>query len=612
MQGPGGTYVPVFDDAIFDQERLLTYKECVLDGIVNSMRETLIAFIIKSVVRWTNQGFEGNPAYVTNLPLYMLERIADPEAERIITGIETEALAEPFRRDVRVALAKYYATKTRAPESALRCGLSDSQLESIARNDFLGSGGWQSFYTFTTNSSCNPLFAYYNASNRLNDAIAAEQDREQTQLDWGSGFRTVERDRTVDLGGGQITRLQRIVTPGFLIAEQLKQTIGTGLRQSENADEIDEIISALMANIGTEMLTDIEGLSGLSASFGGQAPYIDRLAADSAARTRGNMTGAAASVINNTIRVEQEYAATRQGSVTVASRTKRQLEAWENTCWGGILDKAREDLATRVEERACIQRGSTSTPCGISVTVTDSLATGSIGIRIPSAGTISVYGRASQGSSSVSLSATGAGETVGPVLPTVLTTGNWSTANPIDLSSIPDGTIVVSAVETLAGGGGTAAPVTANVYKVTTVTGIELTPPTTHPAITITATANGVTASATFATSTARSRAIVNTSVQPIVNLLRENIVRSTKALEVLVKLRDALASTTSASGQRFLLERLDQLVAARVLHTEAQLRQARDQATEIDAAMQQLLEETRGDWEAGWCDPDNWEQLVL
>ncbi|MBL4644422.1 MAG: hypothetical protein JKX80_00985, partial [Candidatus Pacebacteria bacterium] len=100
-----------------------------------------------------------------------------------------------------------------------------------------------------------------------------------------------------------------------------------------------------------------------------------------------------------------------------------------------------------------------------------------------------------------------------------------------------------------------------------------------------------------------------NQQMKPILDLIRANIFRSAKALEVLAQIRNALATTTSASGQRFILERLDQLVAARVLHTEAQLRQARDQSIEIENAMQQLLEETREGWEAGWCDPDRWEQ---
>lgn len=606
MQGPGGAHVPTFDDAVFDQERLLTYKECLLDGIVNSMRETLISFIIKSIVRWTNQGFEGNPSYVTNIPLHMLERISDPVAERYITGPPTESIAEPFRRDVRVALAKDYSIETRRPSEQLRCGVSGDSLSALQQNDFFGAGGWATIQNVIQNPGCNITFAFLDAQNQLKTSLDNEREREQTQLDWGSGFRSVEQDRNVDLGAGSSTSIRRIVTPGFMIAEHLKQTIGTGLRQSENADEIDEIISALMANIGTEMLTDVEGLSGLSSSFGGQGSYIDRLAADSAARTRGNMTGAAASIINNTLRIEQEYAQVRTGSVGVLSQAKTQLETWERVCWAGILDQARADLRSRVEQQACTQQGSTTTPCGVTVTVTETAALDAIGIRVNGT-SITVKGRASRGDSSVAVNALLGGEVVGPQQPQVLTSGNWVTAA-MDLAPLPDGNISVGAAETLASGGGTLAPITAIVQKVTTATGIELTPPATQPAITITASANEVSQSATIATSTARSRSVVSQNINPILVLLRENIVRSAKALEVLAQLRNALATTNSASAQRFILERLDQLVAARVLHTEAQLRQARDQATEIQSAMQQLLEETREGWEAGWCDPDNWE----
>lgn len=609
MQGPGGAHVPTFDDALHDQSRLLTYKECLLDGIVNSMRETLISFIIKSVVRWSNQGFDGNPAYVTNLPLHLLEQISDPEAARILSGPETEVLAGPFRRNVRVALAKDYSTITRNRQNTLRCDIADDALEALSSGDFYGAGGLKTFYKFTTNAACNPLFAYNSARNELDQAIGAEINRERTQLDWAGGFRTVERNKIVDLGGGESASVRRIVTPGFMIAEHLRQTLGTGLRQSENADEIDEIISALMANIGTEMLTDIEGLSGLSSSFSGKSSYIDRLAADAAARTRGNMTGAAASIVNNVIRIEQEYAQARQGSVTSLIQSRRQLETWENTCWTGLMDKAKEDLKAQVCPAPPLGGG---IPLGGGVTcnatVTEEVATDAIAIRVPSAGSITVEGRASRGGSIIDVAISGGSEALPLIQPTVLTDGTWKTGA-TSLATIPDGTITVSVTETLPGGGGTLAPIVATVDKKTTITGIELTPPATLPSVTITAVGSGRTESRTFTPTIGRSRSVTNENINPILDLIRENVHRSSRALEALSQIRNALASTTSASAQRFILEQLDQLVAARVLHTESQLRQARSQGAEIEAAMKQLLEETREGWEAGWCKPENWEQ---
>ncbi|QSH39191.1 hypothetical protein JXR01_02695 [Candidatus Kaiserbacteria bacterium] len=606
MQGPGGSHVPVFDGAVHDQERLLTYKECLLDGILNSMRETLISDIIRRVVSWANTGFDGNPAYITNLPLHMLENISDPVAERVITGAQTETLAEPFRRDVRVALARNYSRETRSPQNSLACDLTTSQLNSFSSGDFNSGGGWESFYKLTTNPSCNPLFAYYSAENQLTESIADEQTREQTQLDWGSGFRTVETDKTIDLGGGDTTNLKRVVTPGFMIADHLRQTIGTGLRQSENADEIDEIVSALMSHIGVELLSDVEGFSGLSKSFSGEAPYVDRLAQDSAARTRSNMTGAGASIVNNTIRIEQEYAQARQAAANTLSNTRRQLESWENTCWIEITKQATIDLKEEVTGQVCGLN--TTNTCTTPVQTTQTLAVDAVDISTPSASTIIVKGRASTGSSIIQVTATDGTNNVGPVQPTVTTDGNWAT-NAIDLATLPDGTITVTTIETLASGSGTFAPILSLVKKTTTPTGVVLTVPIEKPAVTITATARSTTKSATLNVSAQESRRIIDQSIQPVLDLINENVARSLKALEVLAKIRNDLEKTSSASGQRFILEKLDELIASRVLHTEAQLRQATTQADEIETAMQQLLEETRTNWEEGWCKPDNWTQ---
>jgi hypothetical protein len=610
MQGPGGSHVPVFDDAVHDQERLLTYKECLLDGVVNSNRKTLISFIIQSIVRWTNEGFEGSSAFVENLPLHMLERILDPEAERILTT-ETGALAEPFRRDVTVALAKDYAQTTRRPSDVLRCDVPDAQLGAFLNGDFYGGGGWNSFLKLTTNSSCNPLFAFYNAQSRMNEALSAEQARETTQLEWGSGFRSVERDRTFDIGGGQTTSVDRIVTPGFMIAEHLRQVIGTGLRQSENADEIDEMLSALMSNIGTEMLTDTEGLSGLSRSFGGQAAYVDRVVADSVSTTRSTMAGAAQQIVDNTIRVEQEYIQARQSSITVLAQTQAQLESWENTCWASIIDAARAGLAAEVETRVCQAQGSTSTTCGISVSVSETTNAEALLVSVVPPSQIRVAGKATRGDSTVTVTVVGGGQStpVPPLSPTIMTSGSWETT-PIELTDMPDGTLTVTAVE-VEQSGSTHPPITATIQKETTVTGVVITPPTTRPSVTITASAGGVSESVTISPNTERSRAIVNSQIKPLLTLIRDNVYRAAKALELLTQLKQALASTTSASAQRYLLEQIDKLVAARALHTEAQLRQAQSQAGEIDAAMQQLLEETKENWEATWCDPDNWRQYV-
>ncbi len=605
-QGPSGSHVPVFDSAVHDQERLLTYKECLLDGIYNANREALVADIIRRTVTWANTGFDGNPAYITNLPLHMLENVSDPEAERIITGPETEVIAAPFRRDVRVALAKTYSQETRAPENALRCNVSDTQLTSMRSGDFYAGGGWESFFNLATNTSCNPLFAYFNARNRLQDSITTKRTEEQEQLNWGSGIRPLTVNKTVDLGDGATTTVSRVVTPGFMIAENLQSAIGAGLRQTENADEIDEIVAALMSHIGVQTVSGTNGFAGLAESISGESSYLDRLVQDSSARARNNMTGAAASIVNNTVRIEQEFVKARQSAVSSLNKSQRQLETWEMTCWDGIVAQAKDDLKERVQNRVCSGRGNNT--CSTPVTVTAKTAPDAIVAKTVSDGKITVSGRISQNNSTVDVIATGSGVTVGPTRPTVSADGTWVTGS-IDLTTIPDGTVTVSATETLANGSGTFAPASVTLAKETSVAGITLTLPIELPSVTVTATAQNVTESATIVRSMEHSRSIVDSAITPLLTIMREEIARSIQALEVLERIKADLSATVSASGQRFILERIDELIAARVLHTEAQLRQALEHVDEIEALMKKLLEDTREEWEGGWCNPDNWEQ---
>ncbi len=59
--------MPVSDAPTEASTGALQTKECVLDGLVVSIREALIAALTQSIINWINNGFEGGPAFVTNL-----------------------------------------------------------------------------------------------------------------------------------------------------------------------------------------------------------------------------------------------------------------------------------------------------------------------------------------------------------------------------------------------------------------------------------------------------------------------------------------------------------------------------------------------------------------
>lgn len=607
-QGPGGAFVPVFSDAEHDQIRLITYKECLLDGIVNSMRETLISFVIKSIVSWSNQGFEGNPAYVENLPLHLLERISDPEAERVILGEDTNNINDNYRRDVRVALAKYYANKTRRPAQHLSCGATTDELNSFSQN---GGGSWDSFFAVIADPSCNPLFSFYEARNRLDEAVSAETERERTQLDWAGGYRTSVTNQTINLGDGTSQTVQRIVTPGILISQQLEQVIGTGLRQSENADEIDEIVSALMSNLGTQVLTDLQGLYGVSQSFNGRPAYLDRLSSDSAQRTRDNFLNAGLATVQNAVTYETNYRTARLSAAQTILTAENQLRTWERACWDALIAKAKTDLLAQAEGTACAGQNQTNEngqqqTCSITGNVSAIIASDSLGVKVTNNTTIVPYGRTKESGSAISVLAENNDIIVGPTTPTPSTDGLWeSTA--MDITALPGGTIEVRANETSRQG--ILHTLRAQLTKDVSKLGTFVRPPVTSPSVIITATASGSTATATLTPSFARTEALRAGSMTPLTTILADQAARTETALQVLAEIQQAVSATSSASAQRFILERIDQLVANRVLHNEQQVREANSQAEEIQGAMNQLLQETKESWEQGWCKPENWRQ---
>ncbi len=600
-QGPSGAHVPVFASATFDQVKLLTYKECLLDKIANSTRESLISKMIESFTKFANEGFDGNPIYITKTQGEENVRIADPVVDSFLRGSEIGAIHPEFQNEVRIALARDYAARTRHSESRLQCGLSSAELNSIREGS-----GLRLFASFISQPQCSPTRALEIAKSILYEekiAGSIEDERSKTY----NGIRSLTETTTTDIGNGQTRTSRRVVTPGFLIAEQLSQIFGTGLRQTENADEVDEIITTLMSNIGTQILTDVKGLSGLTTSFGGQASYINRLVEGSKNRAQGNLVGGAASIINSTIANESEYIQARQQAAGVLNNASRQLETWENTCWDGILDKAEGDLVARIESRVC---PSSNEVCNVPVQTSRTTSANAIYVGIASTDSVRVRGRVQNANSTVEVTASLNGVTVTEDA-VVSSSGSWEVAS-LNLSTLEDGNIVINSVESLPAGSGVLAPLTATVVKVSSVTGVELTTPTTSPSITITATASSYVESVTIETNNTNSAAVIASNIASNMDVLRQKISEAANALNVLTQLGNALASTTTAAGQRAILEHLDRLISSGVLHSATDLREARSEAVELETLMQQTLEATRTTWQAGWCDPDNWEDYTI
>tara|TARA_B100000745_G_scaffold241106_1_gene163557 strand:- start:6192 stop:8195 length:2004 start_codon:yes stop_codon:yes gene_type:complete len=608
-QGPKGTYVPAFDDAVFDQQKILTYKECVLDGIASASRETLISVMIKNVVDFVNSGTDGTSAYVQNIPQRELE-IADPIVEEYLLTA-TENIPEAYRRDIQTILARNYAQRTRTPQNALVCDVDPAKLEAMRNGDFISAGGWESFTRINDNLACTPLGSYAIAQNQLQNRIQTALRNDEIQLNRNNGFRSIVRQESIDIGGGNIVTRDVVITPGYIISELLKQVIGSGIRQAENADEFDEIISSTMANIGTRMLTDLNGLAGLSQNINGEPSYLSQLVTDSARRARGKIIGAATAIIENAIYTEREFVTARRDGVGTLSKAEVQLETWELACWDGMADEAQKFVVEKVKQRVCPNSTGTSTiPCNAPIETTKKYDSNVIVLRSVYPSSIIVRGYVENVNASVSVTASANASSTDPVTASLQGT-TWRT-QPIALTNLPDGEITVTAIEK-GNSDGQTRTMEETLQKSTDSTGVvTLNIPTTLPNITVTASSQYVRFSETIAADTTRSRTIIDARITPLLFNAQAQVLAGEAALIALLELRDRINEATTADGQKKALERLDVLIANGQIHTDADVRNIQDTNRETEGSMQQLLEDTRTSWETGWCLPGNWVDYAL
>ncbi len=263
-----GAEIPVSDRGTRKSLSALESKECILDGLTVVLREALIASITQSIVDWINNGFEGGPTFVTDLSAFLGE-VADNTSLDFIHGTELGFLCSPFELEVRLALSV-----ARQPfREHIRCSLGDvtDNIDGFLSGDF-SQGGWPAWFRVHTSLQNHPYGAYYLAQGELNTRLDRRQQVELEKLNYGQGFLSKERCSTNHLGESRC----EIVTPGAVINEQLNNTLSSGTRQLELADEIDEIIGALIAQLAQQTFTSLDGLRGLSSRSSSSSRRVDQ------------------------------------------------------------------------------------------------------------------------------------------------------------------------------------------------------------------------------------------------------------------------------------------------------------------------------------------------
>ncbi|MDP6659867.1 MAG: hypothetical protein QF679_02605 [Candidatus Pacebacteria bacterium] len=314
--------VPTFDLPTNIQQTALTTKECFLDSLAVLLREVIISSVVRSVVNWINSGFEGSPAFVTDLNGFVRD-IIDETIGTFIAGSELSFLCSPFRLNIQIAIRSNFDSR-RKPI----CTLTEivDNIEDFYKGSF--SGGWNSFITLTTTTSNNPFFAYIDASFKLEAEINSKLSEQLRVLDWGNGFLSFQvcgkvRGDTRNSGRSNCT----IATPGKVVETQINNTLFQGQANLALADEIDEILGALLNQLLQKALTGAGGLLGLSGGSGGRRSYVDRLANQSERRAGQGFRDVSSQFATGPNGIEGEYKKQKEKSLAALVNSEDRLKA---------------------------------------------------------------------------------------------------------------------------------------------------------------------------------------------------------------------------------------------------------------------------------------------
>ncbi|MBX4209601.1 hypothetical protein KW799_02845, partial [Candidatus Parcubacteria bacterium] len=321
-----GSAVPIANSTIETSTAGTYIKDCVLTPIAITMARTMARNISNSIVNWINNDFKGRPGFVTDINGLIADS-ADETIGGFIYGSDLNFLCQPFSFQIRLALATRYSQSF---QEQIRCSVSDitRNVGSFAKNN--GGAGWNNWLEITTQSQNNVYGAYLMADSQLAQNLQGNLDKLNNMLNRNGGFldfETCDRyetqtevnariksggafqaqagtnyiSKTNPTGGfaggpGSLNTSAKNTpsvtsnafskgfesatdtkprclksstkTPGSLVEAQATKVLGSWADQLNLANDIDQIVGALISHFADKMISGTQGFLGLSGSKG--------------------------------------------------------------------------------------------------------------------------------------------------------------------------------------------------------------------------------------------------------------------------------------------------------------------------------------------------------
>ena len=275
-----------------------TIKGYCLDAVAIQLSKLALKKFTESTVNWINTGFKGSPLYVKN-PASFFKSIADDEVANL--SISIQGAGSPFGKDLaRNLLLSYKQTLDSSVKYNLD-QLTGTNIENYNVN--FSVGGWDTWLVQTQLPQNNPLGATFVASDYLSQKLSgtaqSKADEVKEEISQGMGFMGIKKcvepktyedppqgwsiedanaiiqnpSSSVSEVTEALSELDMYVckrwetqTPGNVIASKLNLDLGTGTRQAELSDQLNESVAAIFDALTSQLIN-----KGLSALDGGDS-----------------------------------------------------------------------------------------------------------------------------------------------------------------------------------------------------------------------------------------------------------------------------------------------------------------------------------------------------
>ncbi|MFH0804538.1 MAG: hypothetical protein V1896_02970 [Candidatus Zambryskibacteria bacterium] len=287
------------DPANLVQTILGIVKDFGLDALAWMIVNMIIERMSAATVNWINSGFKGQPAYLTDPEAYFLNMSDQIAGRYIFSNPKLSSLCGPLQAKVKLALTRSYLN-----EQQWSCTPS---LIGSRFTDFMGDfskGGWDTFFELTQNTQNTPIGAYLQAEVDMNNLISVKQEATKADLNQGGGmlsWKSCEQygpDVKVPWTGdpAQAPTIpgpclkEKTNTPGSVINAKLNDQLGAGNQKLAAADEINEMVSALLNQLIGKIFSSVsKGLRGMTEQSPTESsPFTDMLTAGTKVDYFGN------------------------------------------------------------------------------------------------------------------------------------------------------------------------------------------------------------------------------------------------------------------------------------------------------------------------------------